>query len=191
VQRQCLAINENFEPYSAFQRLDRNESGFIASRDIINYIRDNGLSDGITEADCYYLVKYFDSDEDGKLHYADFMTMLLPCSDSKLRAQATQRPNIILGKFDYLTLDVEKELAELMLSEISLHRHTETLKQQLASCKGFDLKMAYYAVDDCAMQYVYQKNLERFFTACKRKTTEQDHYAIIRRMDVDSDSKVN
>ena len=24
LQRQCLALNENFEPYSAFQRLDRN-----------------------------------------------------------------------------------------------------------------------------------------------------------------------
>jgi hypothetical protein len=53
---------------------------------MINYIRDNGVSDGVTEADCYYLVKYFDSDEDGKLHYADYMTLLLPCSDSKLRA---------------------------------------------------------------------------------------------------------
>ena len=82
-------MNENFEPYSAFQRLDRSECGFIGSRDIINYIRDNGVSDGVTEADCYYLVKYFDSDMDGKLHYCDFMTLLLPCSDSKLRAKAT------------------------------------------------------------------------------------------------------
>ena len=32
------------------------------------------------------------------------------------------------GKYDYLTLDVEKELAELILEEIRMHRETEDLK---------------------------------------------------------------
>lgn len=60
-----MALNENFEPYSAFLRIDRSQSGFISPRDFLNFIRDNGISDGITEADCYYVTKYFDSDEDG------------------------------------------------------------------------------------------------------------------------------
>ena len=51
--------------------------------------------------------------------------------------------------------------------------------------------MAYNAVDDCSMKYVYQKNLERFFNTCKKKTTERDHFAIIRRMDLKGDQKVN
>src|SRR6056300_1161139 len=116
LKRQFLAQNENFEPYQAFQRLDRNETGYITSREFLNYVRDNGMASGVTEADCYYLVKFFDSDEDGRLHYPDFMQMILPCANSKLRAQATQRPNGMCGKYDYLTLDVEKELAELILA---------------------------------------------------------------------------
>jgi hypothetical protein len=40
--------------------------------EILNFIRDNGIHNA-TEADCYYLVKFFDSDEDGKLNYPDFM----------------------------------------------------------------------------------------------------------------------
>jgi hypothetical protein len=34
-------------------------------------------------------------------------------------------------------MDVEKELADLILSEIKLHRESEDIKQQLASVKGF------------------------------------------------------
>ena len=82
LKRQYLAMNENFEPYSAFQRLDRQNSGYLASRDFLNYLRDNGLAAGVTEADCYYLVKFFDSDLDGQLHYPDFMQIVLPCANA-------------------------------------------------------------------------------------------------------------
>ena len=81
LKRQYLAMNENFEPYSAFQRLDRQGSGFLTSREFLSYLRDNGLATGVTEADCYYLVKFFDSDLDGQLHYPDFMQIILPCSN--------------------------------------------------------------------------------------------------------------
>ena len=86
LKRQYLATNENFEPYSAFQRLDRTEIGFLTSRTLLNFVRDNGLASNVTEADCYYLVKFFDSDLDGQLHYPDFMQIILPCANSKLRA---------------------------------------------------------------------------------------------------------
>lgn len=56
--------------------------------EFLNFVRDNGIHH-CTEADCYYLVKFFDSDEDGKLNYPDFMQFLLPCDNPVLRAQAT------------------------------------------------------------------------------------------------------
>ena len=82
----------------------------------------------MTEADCYYLVKFFDADLDGRLNYPDFMQMVLPCDNPKLRAQATQRPNVYINKFDYLTLDVERDLTKLIVSEITLHRKAEKMK---------------------------------------------------------------
>ena len=88
LKRQFLAANENFEPYTVFQRMDRNEDGFVTSLEILNFLRDNDVH-SITEAQCYYLVKFFDSDEDGKLNYPDFMQMILPCDNPYLRAVAT------------------------------------------------------------------------------------------------------
>jgi hypothetical protein len=41
------------------------------------------------------------------------------------------------------------------------------------------------------MGFIYQKNLERYFNAYGIKSTEQDHFAIIRRIDMDADSKIN
>ena len=79
---------------------------------------------------------------------------------------------MMCGKYDYLTLDVEKELAELILMEIKMHRDSEELKQELEATKGFSKDAAYEAVDDCNLNYVYQKNLERFFNAERRKTTD-------------------
>ena len=73
VKRQYLAGNESFEPYMVFQRIDRDETGFITPKKLLYFIRDNGRSKGITEADMYFLVKFFDSDLDGRLHYPDFM----------------------------------------------------------------------------------------------------------------------
>ena len=74
------------------------------------------------------MIKFFDSEMDGRINYPDFMQLILPCTNSRLREQATQRYNIPCSKYEYLTLDVEKELSELILTEIKMHRQTEEIK---------------------------------------------------------------
>jgi Ca2+-binding EF-hand superfamily protein len=95
-----------FEAYSTFCRLDRNEDGFITPMDFVNFFRDNGLMD-CTEADCYFMLKFFDSDEDGKLGFPEYIQMLLPCTNATLRAEASQRQGFICKRGDYLSVDVE------------------------------------------------------------------------------------
>ena len=76
-QRKALGRIVKFEPYSAFQRIDRNRNGFIDSMDVLKFLRDNEFNEE-TEADTYYLLKFFDVDEDEKLNYTEFLTMVLP-----------------------------------------------------------------------------------------------------------------
>jgi Ca2+-binding EF-hand superfamily protein len=177
------------EPYTLFQRLDRNEDSFVTSVDILNFLRDNGIHN-ITEADCYYLVKFFDSDEDGRLNYPDFMQMVLPCDNPQLRAAATQRPNQYISQFDYLTLDVERDLTKLIMSEIELHRKSEKLKQQLESALDYSEDAVYGTVDDWGYGYVDTRNIKGFFRNNKYKATDEDCISIIRRLDLDADSKL-
>jgi Ca2+-binding EF-hand superfamily protein len=84
-QRQRLAKNDKFEPYAAFMRVDRDENGVIGSVEILRFLRENGVEEA-TEADCFLIVKYFDSDEDGYLNFQDFLQLLLPCDNQALRS---------------------------------------------------------------------------------------------------------
>jgi Ca2+-binding EF-hand superfamily protein len=85
-QRQRLAKNEKFEPYAAFMRVDRDENGVIGSVEILRFLRENGVEEA-TEADCFLIVKYFDSDEDGYLNFQDFLQLILPCDNQALRSK--------------------------------------------------------------------------------------------------------
>lgn len=55
-----------------FQRLDRDKDGFIQPLDVLKFLRECNVH-LYHEADCYYLIKFFDADEDGALSYADFL----------------------------------------------------------------------------------------------------------------------
>ena len=66
--RQRLCQIKDFAPHSGFQRIDRDENKFITSYELLNYVRDHG-NFAATESECYRLVKFFDSDEDGRLSF--------------------------------------------------------------------------------------------------------------------------
>ena len=68
--RQRLCSIRDFAPHSAFQRFDRDCSNFVCSREIINFLRDQ-RNFGISESETYRLVKFFDSDEDGRLSFQE------------------------------------------------------------------------------------------------------------------------
>ena len=66
--RQKLCTIYNFCPSSAFMRLDRDINNHITSFEIQNFLRDN-REYLVTLKECDMLVKFFDSDEDGRLSY--------------------------------------------------------------------------------------------------------------------------
>ena len=66
--RQRLCEIRDFAPLAAFHRLDRDVNDFITSFEILTFLRDNRVYDA-NESECYRLVKFFDSDEDGRLSF--------------------------------------------------------------------------------------------------------------------------
>ena len=84
-QRQKLASLPEFEPFSAFQRMDRDQDCIITSVDILNFLRQNQIEE-INESDCYSIVKYFDSKGHGNLAFNDFLQIVMPCDEPSLRA---------------------------------------------------------------------------------------------------------
>lgn len=78
--------------------------------------------------ECNHLVKYFDSTLEGRLHYTDFLQIVLPCDCQYLRAQATQRETYNVGCDQFLPYDVERHLSRLLFKELKLAKESEHLK---------------------------------------------------------------
>mgnify|MGYP001567764964 FL=1 len=85
---------------------------------------------------------------------------------------------------------MERDLTKLFLSEIELHKKSEALKQELESMPDFNGDAVYKSIDDWGYGFVDTRNLKGFFRNNKSKATDEDCVAIIRRMDLDSDSKL-
>ena len=80
--------------------------------ELLKFLRENSVEEA-TEADTYYIVKYFDSNEDELLDYDDLLQILMPCDDQYLRAVMAQRDIYEVTKHDYLDSEIEAELTKL------------------------------------------------------------------------------
>lgn len=87
--------------------------------------------------------------------------------------------------------DVEKLLARLIYKELKLAREEEMLKQQLASRYDFSLDLLFKTVDDWNYKYIDQTNLKRFLIKCSVLPNDHLLVAVIRRIDLDADAKLN
>lgn len=68
--RQRLCTIRDFAPHSAFQRLDRDGTNSVTACELLNYLRDH-RNFTASETECYRLVKFFDSDDNGSLTFQE------------------------------------------------------------------------------------------------------------------------
>ncbi len=68
--RQRLCEIRDMAPFTIFQRIDRDSNDYVSSFEILSFIRENGVV-GISEAEVFELVKFFDSNDDGRLTYSE------------------------------------------------------------------------------------------------------------------------
>jgi hypothetical protein len=128
--RARLCNIRDFAPNSAFQRLDRDYSGYVTAREICNFLRDNSVYH-VSESEAYTLVQFFDSNGDGRLTYQEFIQMVLPCEDNYLRNVTLDRYAVRVGRYDHLPRDIELALTSVIEKEIDLQRRLESLKRDL------------------------------------------------------------
>lgn len=68
--RQRLCSLAGFAPYSAFMRLDRDANERLSSYELLNFMREN-REFTVSEGDCFNIVRYFDTDNDGRLTFQE------------------------------------------------------------------------------------------------------------------------
>ncbi len=143
-RRLVLAEEPLFEPFACFLRIDTQGKNYLNSVDIAQFLRDNGELGW--DKDCPCVIKYFDSNNDGKLSFTDFVQMVLPTTNSTLRTIATQRPNYS-PTYHKLNSRIEATLTALVVGEIKLHNRCEPLKQDLFRGPEFSILEAFKSID--------------------------------------------
>lgn len=66
--RQRLCSIPDFALHSAFERIDRDVSNFLSTKELLNFLRDNSVFH-VTDGEAFNLIKFFDSDGNSKLSF--------------------------------------------------------------------------------------------------------------------------
>lgn len=188
--RQRLCEIRDFAPCMAFQRLDRCANDYLTSSQLANFLRDNCVY-SISENECFRLLRFFDSDEDGRLSYNDFNQMLLPCEDNCLRTITLERHACRVARYENLPLDIERGISGIIEREIELLRRLDNLKRELEIRYDFSPYAAFKTIDRGCEGAITSFNLTQFLRAQGYYPTEREVLAVIRRMDTSCAANVS
>lgn len=185
--RQRLCNIPDFAPHAAFQRLDRDYSLQISSRELGNFLRDNGIYH-VLDSELGTLVQFFDSNGNQRLSFQEFLQIVLPCEDNYLRNRTLDRPSRHVGRYDYLPRDIELALATVIEKEIDLQRRLESLKRDLELQYDYSPYAAFRSVDRYNSGRIDQVNAGSFLRQNGHYASEMELLAIVRRIDTDGDA---
>jgi len=188
--RQRLCSIRDFALHSAFERLDRDASNWVGSKELVNFLRDNAVVH-VSDGEAYDLVKFFDSDGNGKLSFQEFIQMLLPCEDNVLRNITIDRPSIRVGRFEQLPRDIELAMTAVIVKEVELARRLHSLKRDLELGLDYSTMAAFRSVDKFNSGSITTVNLGAFMREHGHFASETELLAIVRRLDTDGDASIN
>ena len=109
--------------------------------------------------DCQLVVKYFDVDLDNALNYTEFMQMILPCDNLRLRSEASQREPKRQSNTGRLEMHLESLLVEFMERELSLHTYMENLKGLLQQRHDWNIVDVFNAIDTTQDGFLNHRNI--------------------------------
>ena len=187
--RQALCRIVDFAPLSAHERLDRDCTGNLSSLEILNFLRDNGISH-VLESEARDLIAFFDNNGSGRLSSTEFTQILLPCEDNYLRSVTQGRLSRRVGRFDRLPADIESALARVIEQEVELSRRLSSLKKDMEVQLDYSTLAAFNSIDRLSLGRIDTSNLDSFLRSQGHFAGQDELVAIIRRLDSSGDATV-
>jgi len=179
-----LSRIQTYVPYETFQYLDFNSNGYLTSEDIFEFLKSRKYP--VSEKQCFYLLKQYDSSTNNRLIFKDFLKIVLPRNNSDLRFDVVQRPNSEIDRTQNLSMEIADKLSKLLFADIKYQKETEKLRSRLAVRFDFDPRKAYefitgggYMDFDCIEVYFGEKGSDELVEA------------LMRRLDMDGDCKIS
>lgn len=178
----------DFEPYSAFCRIDRDKKKYLTIRDLSKFLIDNSIN--FTEKNLHILFRSFDKDKDSAISFEEFLLTILSRNDSDLRALVSQKDTYYIGNNDYLSFEVEYCLAKIYEKELKLIDEFVDYTNEARKCIDFNEKYAFRLIDYLDYEYIEEKGLDHFLRKKGYFLNKIDLKNLLTRLDWDGDNIV-
>ena len=181
--RQELCKNPNFDVYSTFRLIDTQTNGKINIIDLKNFLSKRNIS--ITRLHLELLINQYDSNMDQMLSLEEFQPLVLPSENIELREETLKR-NVFPP-----SLYVESTLARHIELEANIQGQLQTLKRNLFTKHDFSAIEAFRIIDKDRANFINIYRIRDFLIKNGFSVSFRDIDNIIRRVDIDNDSKLS
>jgi len=184
-----LANLEDFDPYSAFCRIDRNRKKYINIKDFSRFLGENSVK--YDENTVHSLFHFLDKNRDSAINYEEFLTSILSRNNNHLRAIVSQKDTFYIGNKDYLSYDVEYCLAKIYETELNYIQQFVEYSLELRKCIDFNENYAFKLIDYFDHGHIEEEGLEHFLRKKGYFVNKNELKSILYRMDSDGDNIVS
>lgn len=189
ITRQVLAENPQFEPYSAFKRLDFDNNGYLTPFELLAFLEDNNIR--ISDAENRSFFQTFDTDRDGRISYTEFLAIVLPQEQEALKRRVLNREAYPRMSRPRLPYDVEYSLARLFEEELRYFRSAADDRIQLINSIDFSALNCFKALDDNSQGYLDFESVDGFLRDLGMPIGEAEIDGLFRRVDTDKDRRIS
>ena len=183
INRQVLGGLEHFDPYKIFSYLDKQKKNHLNSLDLLNYLKERGIS--VDEFEIKLIILFYDRDYDGVLSYKEFANLIQSdFSQNKNNFNSLQQNRII-----DLPYNIDQGLRQLLTSEDKLDNTIISLLNDLKARYDFNIHDLYHSVKN--WNYIEENSLRNFLGRNKISYLESDIRKILKRLDLNGDGKVD
>lgn len=188
--RTQLTSIPDFTPQSAFERIDRNQSGEISAQEIIDFLKENAITH-VDLHEAQHLINFYDCNGSQTLDASETSQMFLPCENNELREDATMRnigkilPNMRLPSNN------EMLMCKIIEQEIDLIRQLEHIKAVLQREPGFNSFAIFREIDVDGDGQINKEEVADFLKETGYEANESECLAIVRRMDTNGNWHVS
>ncbi|CAG9321551.1 unnamed protein product [Blepharisma stoltei] len=154
--REFLCKDRNFNPYNLLGMIPQS-SGVITPNDFYhcNLIKDLKA----TFDDFYMLIKQYSSGANSYLTSKDFLKLIMPATNEKLKKNCLNQKLSYSYKLDKHT---SFGFQTLIRKEIDLHRKIEKIKMELENLSDFSVRVAFLTIDKENKGFIDSADLFRF-----------------------------
>jgi Ca2+-binding EF-hand superfamily protein len=178
ISRQVLNDNYDYDAYQIFKYFDFEGKNRIDPCNLLEFLRTKGIYANLTEINLIFL--FYDKDYDGCLSYLEFLK-LIQSEKSHKNSQISNSNNI--------SYNIEFSLIKLLEKEIELSRKIISALNELKTRCDFNIHNIFHSLK--GNYFIEEESLKNFLKRNKARSIISDIKAIIKRLDINEDGKID